>query len=158
MNNAQKEYKNEEELMSEFGKLSPEELICLYKAPVLVSVLAASSDNKINKAQKEEALKLAHLKTFTARIQLLFYYKEVEKHFKENFESLEKQFYPFDRAQREALQHEIANVNHVINKLDKNLARILHESLNKYANHVKKSGVGILDDIIFPLPINGLNQ
>jgi len=158
MSNAQKEYKNEEELMSEFRKLSPEELIFLYKAPVLVSVLAASSDNKINQTQKEEALKLAHLKTFTARIQLLYYYKEVEKRFKENFEALEKQFSPFDPTQREALQKEIANVGRIINKLDKSLARILQESLNRYARHVKKSGVGILDDMIFPLPINGLNQ
>jgi len=142
--------------MLPWKKLSTAELDLLYKAPVLVSVLAASTYNTINQDQKADALKLAHLKTFTARPELISFYKVVEKNFRNEFEHLEKQFYPFAKPNREALRHEIQKVNIIISKLDKKVAEILHASLTAYANHVRKSGMGILDDFVFPLPIKGL--
>ncbi len=147
---------NEKSFLEAVGKLTKPERELLYKAPVLVSVLAASTYNKINVDQKAEALKLAHLKTFTARAELISFYKVVEKNFKKDFEDLEKQFYPFDKPNREALRNEIGKVNTIINKMDKPVAEILHMSLNKYATHIKRSGIGILDDFVFPLPIKGL--
>jgi hypothetical protein len=147
---------NEGLMKAAFSKLSQSDLDLLYKAPALVSVLAASTYNRINEAQKAEALKLAHLKTFTARSEMITFYKTVELNFLKDFECLEKQFYPFDQPNREALRKEIEKVNVIIGKLDKRVAVILHWSFSAYANHIKKSGMGILDDFIFPLPIKGL--
>jgi hypothetical protein len=148
---------SEEFLKTSFRTLSEAEQNLLFKAPALVSLLAASTNNGINEAQKAEALKLAHLKTFTARTELIFFYKTVELNFIEDFESLEKKFYPFDKPKIEALRNEIEKVNVIINKLDKKVADLLHWSFNGYANHIKKSGIGILDDFIFPIPIKGIN-
>jgi hypothetical protein len=150
------DHPNEKVLISALEKLSTPDQDLLYKAPVLVSILAASTSNSMNKSQKVEALKLAHLKTFTARAELIAYYRVVEKNFSKDFESLEKRFYPFDKVNRKALQNELEKINVVINKLDKSIAEVLHKSLNEYADHIRKSGMGILDDFIFPLPIKGL--
>ena len=75
---------NHKYMIKQFEKLTTEERELLYKAPVLVSVLASCSFNEVNKSQKADAIKLAHLKTFTANPLLLPYYAEVEKTFKDS--------------------------------------------------------------------------
>ena len=145
-------------MITQFEKLSNEERELLYKAPVLVSVLASSSYNEVNKHQKTDAIKLAHLKTFTATPLLLPYYAEVEKTFKEQFEASVKKYSPFDDAKRNDLKKEIERVNRIIGKLDKEYARVLHHSLDKYSRHVRKAAHSVFQDFIFPVPIAGLTD
>lgn len=144
-------------MIKQFEKLTNEERELLLKAPVLVSVLASCSSNKVNKAQKADAIKLAHLKTFTANPLLLSYYAAVEKTFKDEFEAAIKKYFPFDDANRKDLKVELERVNLVIGKLDKEYAQVLHNSLNRYSNHVKKAAHSIFQDFIFPMPIEGLS-
>jgi len=144
-------------MIKQFEKLTPEERELLYRAPVLVSVLASCSFNEVNKSQKADAIKLAHLKTFTANPLLIPYYAEVDKNFKEQFEAAIKKYFPFDEAKRSALKKEIDKVNRVIKKLDKEYAQTLHKSLDRYAKHVKKAAHSIFQDFIFPVPIAGLS-
>ena len=141
-----------------FEKLTKEEITLLLKAPVLVSVLASSKDREISNEEKADAIKLSHLKTFTADPILLSYYKEVEKNFKNYFETIVNKYAPFDDAKREALKKEIDSLNTVIAKLDTQFARTLHRSLTKYAEHVKKSEGTIFRTFIFPIPIHGLTD
>src|SRR5690349_456345 len=94
--------------------LTTEERDFLYKAPVLVSVLASCSFKEINNVQKADAIKLSHLKTFTADPLLLSYYSEVEKNFESQFEIIAKEYYPFDEIKREALMREIDRVNTIL--------------------------------------------
>lgn len=145
-------------MVTQFEKLTTEERESLYKAPVLVSVLASCSDNKVNKLQKADAVKLAHLKTFTAAPILIPYYTEAEKNFKEQFEFSLKHYSPFNETKRMELKKEIQKVNHIIEKLDKEYALVLHKSLEKYASHVKKATHTVFVDFIFPLPIPGLTN
>ena len=81
-------------------KLSKEEQQLLLKAPVIVSVLASCSYKKVNQRQKADAIKLAHFKTFTAHPFLLTYYHDVDKTFRDEFEAIVRQYYPFSDAQR----------------------------------------------------------
>ncbi len=147
---------SEKSVKDSFGKLNEADRLLLYMAPALVSVLAATTNNRINKKQKADAFKLISLKTYTARPELIFYFKTVEKNFRKDFEELEKRYYPFDEPKREMLRNELDKVNVVISKLDKAVAEILHRSLSEYATHIKRSGIGILDDFVFPLPIKGI--
>ena len=142
----------------QFEKLTTEERELLFKAPVLVSVLASSSFNEICKSQKIDAIKLAHLKTFTAIPLLLPYYIEVEKIFEDQFEAAIKKYFPFDEAKRSILKKEMGKVNIIISKLDKEYASALHKSLDRYTRHVKKATHSIFQDFIFPLPIPGLTD
>ena len=93
-------------MIKQFENLTNEERNLLYKAPVLVSVLASCSFNEINKAQKTDAIKLAHLRTFTASPSLISYYAAVEKTFKDEFEAAIKKYFPFDDAKRHTCKSE----------------------------------------------------
>jgi hypothetical protein len=137
--------------------LTTEEQEILLKAPALVSVLASCSLNEVNKAQKADAIKLSHLKTFTANPVLREYYEEVDKRFKTQFDSIVKAYFPFDEDKRNALKQEIERVNVIIAKLDKWYGETLHKSLEGYANHVRKAAHSIFQDFMFPLPIRGLS-
>ena len=144
-------------MIKQLEKLTTDERSLLHKAPVLVSVLASCSFNEVNKNQEADAIKLAHLKTFTAIPLLLPYYREAEITFKEQFETAIKKYFPFNEAKRNELKGEIDKVNLVIGKLDKEYAHALHKSLEGYANHVKKAAHSIFQDFIFPMPIPGLS-
>ena len=146
-------------MIKQFEKLTTEERTLLYKAPVLVSILASSSFNEIeiNKSQKADAINLAHLKTFTAIPLLLPYYAEVEKGFKTAFEAEIKKYFPFDEAKRNELKKEMENSNLIIEKLDKEYAEALGKSLEKYTKHVKAATQSVFQDFIFPMPIKGLS-
>jgi hypothetical protein len=146
-------------MIKEFEKLTKEERDLLYKAPVLVSVLASSSFNEleINKSQKTDAIKLAHLKTFTAMPLLLPYYAEVDKGFKAAFDAAINKYFPFDEAKRNALKKEMENINLIIRKLDQEYAEALRKSFGKYTKHVKAAAHSVFQDFIFPIPIKGLS-
>ena len=145
-------------MIKQFEKLTDEERERLYNAPVLVSVLASCSFNNVNKARKAEAIKLAHLKTFTAAPVLLPYYAEVEKKFEERFEAEIEKYYPFDAAKQKALKKEMDSVNTIIKKLDPDYAQILYKSFERYSRHVKRAAHSIFTDFIFPVPIHGLTD
>ena len=138
--------------------LTTEEREFLYKAPVLVSVLASCSFNEINKVQKADAIKLSHLKTFTADPLLLSYYAEVEKDFKNQFEIISQEYFPFDEYKRNALKREIDKINQIIGKLEKSYSEALYKSLERYSKHVKKATHTVFQDFIFPVPIPGLSD
>lgn len=143
-------------MIKQFERLTEEERQLLYEAPVLLSVLASCTINKVNKGQKADAIKLAHLKTFTAAPLLLSYYAEVEKGFKEQFEYAVEKYFPFDETKLNEIKKELHKINFVISKLDKEYAVVLHASLDKFAKHLKKARHSIFEGFIFPLPIEGL--
>ena len=133
-------------MMNQLEKLTEQEKEFLLKAPILLSVLAASGDHEINKKQK----------AFTASPLLIPYYKEVEKKFNKYFDEAVKRYVPFDDIKRQALKTEINVIDTIIQKLEKDFARALHKSLTDYADHVRKSGESFIEGFIFPVPINGL--
>jgi hypothetical protein len=144
-------------MVKQFEHLSPEEQELLFKAPVIVSVLASCNHNTINEIQKKDAVKLAHFKTFTAAPLLLPYYNEIDKNFKEEFEAMVKKYSPFDDENRLALKNELIKIKSIISKLDPGYAQLLVKSLEKYSRHVKKAGHSVIEDFIFPIPIPGLS-
>ncbi len=145
-------------MIPQFEKLTKGDQELLMKAPVLLSVLASCSDKEINKTQKADAIKLAHIKTFTAVPLLRPYYMEVEKNFQHQFEETAAAFYPFDESKRGALKMEIRKVQDALNRIDKNFADALTGSLHRYASHVKRATHSIFQDFMFPVYIRGLND
>lgn len=145
-------------MIPEFKKLTEEERELLYKAPALVSVLASCAVNAIDETRKRDAIKLSHLKTFTANPVLIPYYKEVEDGFTERFETIARKYFPFDEEKRAEMREEVNKVSEVMAKLDnKFFAQTLYTSLQRYADHVKRSIHSVFQDFIFPMPIPGLS-
>ncbi len=145
-------------MIAQIEKLYPKEQELLIKAPVLLSVLASCSENGINKAQKSDAIKLAHIKTFTAVPELQPYFREVEKNFKEHFEQIAEQYYPFDDVHRNLLKLEIQNIQKIIAKLNPSYGKALSKSLERYTIHVKRATYSIFQDFIFPLAMLDLKD
>jgi hypothetical protein len=145
-------------MIQELQRLTNEEKARIFKAPVYVSLLAASSNNEVSEKEKADAIKMAHLKTFTADPLLLEYYNEVEENFVDNFEAAVKRFTPFDDAKRELLTEEVNLLNKIIDKLDQPFASVLKKSLSGYAAHVKKSERALLSNFIFPFKLPGLTD
>jgi len=143
-------------MIKEFEKLSAEEVALLLKAPAIVSVKALSAYKEINKAQKEDAIKLAHTKTFTEHYLLVPYYEEVDRHFKKYFEEYVERYFPFDTAHCDAIKKEMDTVNAIIEKLDNVYAGQLRRSLAGYARHVNNAAHNVLQDIIFPVTFSKL--
>lgn len=144
-------------MIVQFKNLTESEINLLLKAPVIVSVLALSEYDIVNKTQKEDAIKLAHLKTFTENILLQPYYDEVEKIFKIEFERIANNYFPVDESYRTLLKNEMTQINLIIdNKLDENYGRVLHKSLEGYAAHVKRSAHNVFQDLIFPITFSRL--
>lgn len=130
----------------------------LTRAPALISVHAAMDVNEINALRKADAIKLAHLKTFTADPLLIPYYIEVEKVFKEQFEAIVKQYAPLDREKKYILSKEIERMDPILKKLDTEYGRLLRHSLNKFAHHVQHADRSVFEYFIFPYPMPGLTD
>ena len=144
-------------MISQFENLTIEERELLFKAPVLLSVLASCSNKEINKNQKADAIKLSHLKPFTADPSLVPFYVEVEKNFEREFESISKQYNLFDEAGCGQLKDQIKRITVVLKKLNRDYASKLLKSFEKYERHVKRAAHNVVEDFIFPVPIPGLN-
>lgn len=139
-----------------FKNLTKAEVELLLKAPALVSVYAVNGNKEISNFETADAIKLSHLKTFTAIPSLLPYYRDVEKNFKNNFETIVKKYSPFDDDKRGKLKKEIDNVNTIIGKLNPDFAKTIHTSLSNYAEHMRKADRSVVEDFILPFLIKGL--
>jgi hypothetical protein len=144
--------------MLPFENLAHEELELLYQAPVLLSVQVSCSENGVDKNQKADAIRLAHLKSFTANPKLLSYYSKVDKVFKERFETALQKYCPLNADNQQQLRKEMDKINAVINKLDPSYQFLLRKSLDKYATHVRKANHSVVQDFIIPIPIPGLTD
>ena len=142
-------------MVKQFENLTNEEMELLFRAPALVSVMSSCSYNNVNYLKREDAIKLSHIKTFTADPLLIPYYLEVEKSFKEDFEAAVAKYFPFDHEKRQDLQNEINRVGEIISKLDSKFSSVLCRSLDRYAKHVRNAH-SVIRDFIFPIPIQGL--
>jgi|SRR5579863_2677150 len=145
-------------MIPQFEKLTLHEQELLIKAPVLLSVLASCSERGINQKQKADAIKLAHIKTFTAVPELQPYFKEVEINFKEYFEKAAEQYYPFDDVHRNLLKMEIKKNQKIISRLNPAYAVALNKSLERYEIHVKRATYSVFRDFIFPLAMPDLKD
>ena len=143
---------------NQLAKLNSEDREKLFKAPALVSLLAASTDGKVSNAEKADAIELSHLRTFTSPPILRPYYKEVEKRFKSDFEFMVQKYAPLDVQRQEALREEISKVYDIMDQLDDQFKLELSISLDSYARHVGSIHQNFLEFFMIPLSIKGITE
>lgn len=131
-------------MVEEFKTLRDDEIEVLLNAPVLVSVLVAGADDKIDKDEIAQAVEIANSKQARAREQLIEYYREVGKDFQSKFESYVKELPDNADSRSEIITTELRKLNHILPKLDRNFAIKLYASLKEMAKKVAEASGGIL--------------
>jgi hypothetical protein len=131
-------------MVEEFKELSEQEIEVLMNAPVLVSVLMAGADDKIDKKEKNLAISLAKMKTYRARKILVPYYNALHSSFEERMNSLINDM-PVNASERNPIiENELAKLNDILPKLDQKFSIQFYESLKDFAKQVAEASGGIL--------------
>ncbi len=144
--------------MNQFNSLTQQEKEALLKFPAYISLLAANSYGLVDEADKKEAIKLEHIKTFSADPLLAEFYKEADKVFKNNLEQLDKNL-PKEKSSREAaIKNELTKLEKIILKLGDDYTSVMHRSMKSFKDHVSKAHHNVLIDFIFPMPMKGLSD
>jgi anaerobic ribonucleoside-triphosphate reductase len=109
------------------------------------------------KAEKKEAIKLEHIKTFSADPLLKEFYREADKVFRNNLEQLNKNL-PEGRDRREAdIKNELMKLGKIVLKLGDDYGSAMQRSMKSFKDHVSKAHHNVLVDFIFGMPIKGLS-
>ena len=131
-------------MIPEFENLEQEEENLMYAAPVLVAILIAGADGKIDKAEMREAISISSMKKIKARKELKVFYNEVTRDFEDKLKvGISK--YPDDPAERQKIiEEELKGLNRILPKLNKKFAIKFYESLKDFGKKIAESSGGIL--------------
>lgn len=131
-------------MIAEFENLSPEEQSIIYSTPVLVAILVAGADGKIDNAEMKEAISISKLKKQRATKELIEYYQQVGQDFEDKLKvGINK--YPTDPHERqELITQELKKINKILPKIDKKFAIKYYESLKGFAKRIAEASGGIL--------------
>jgi len=137
---------------AEIEKLEPQDKEILLRAPALVALLAAiSDDGVVSKSEKSASVRLAHFRTYSSAPILHNFYKEVDKVFEQFFDE-EWSKLPEGWEDRKAhLEQRLLDLNSVLPKLNEVYAKELVLSLKSFAKHVFRSNSHILDYFLLPI-------
>lgn len=131
-------------MIVEFEGLESEEIDALLKAPILVCILLAGADDKIDRSEIKEAVNIAESKRKKARKNLLEYYDLASQDFEDKLKFLLSQF-PSDASARNPLiVAELEQLNEIFDKLDPSFAKELYQSLKDIAKKIAEASGGIL--------------
>jgi hypothetical protein len=127
-----------------FDPLDDGEIEIMRKTPVLVAILIAGADNKIDKAEIREALRISRYKPIKARSLLLNFYNEIGEDFEynliEEIASLPREA----RKRNPVIIAELEKLNMILPKLDRKFAIQFYESMKDIAKRIAKASGGIL--------------
>jgi hypothetical protein len=131
-------------MIAEFEELSQEEIDQMFRAPILVAVLIAGADGKIDNAEIEKAVALSKLKQSRARQALIDYYREIGETFEKDLREYIVNA-PDDADERNAeIITELKKLNPIMRKIDKGFALKFYQSLKDIAKNIAEASGGVL--------------
>lgn len=143
--------------MIQFKDLTVQQKQALVKFPAYASFLA-TSDSKLDEAEKLVAIKFAHTKSFSCHPILAEFYRESETAFEQNLLQIESSL-PKDNKSRElAIKKELAVLEKILLKLGKEYVTAMHHSMTTFKNHVARAHHSVIEDFILPISIPGLTD
>jgi tellurite resistance protein len=142
--------------MEHFKNLTDSENKALLKFPVYISLLAANVDGKMDEAEKKEAIKFSHIKTYSADVLLVGFYKEADAVFENNISQLDNALPKEKNSRESAIKYELSNLEKLVLKLGDEDRAALHHSMRTFKEHVSQAHHSVLVDFIFPIPTKGL--
>ncbi|KAA3649048.1 MAG: hypothetical protein DWP98_07555 [Bacteroidetes bacterium] len=144
---------------TEISKLSQEDRDILLRAPAIVAILAAiSDDGDVSEHEKSEAIKLAHFRTYTSEPILHNFYKEADLVFEKNFEYVMSNLPESWEDKKIYLESRIVCINEILPKMSKVYSKALVASLKSFSRHVFKSNSSFLESFILPIFSNKIKN
>lgn len=131
-------------MLTEFSRLSNTEIELLLKAPILTSILIAGADGNIDRKEINQAINVAQQNAKKSKARLMEFYQFVGEDFEDKLKVL-IQGYPVNAGQRNTmLVQELAQLNHVLPKVDAAFAKALYSSIRDIAKKIAESSGGLL--------------
>lgn len=133
---------------SRINDLSEQDRKDLVTAPVLVAMLIAGADLKIDKKEEEWVRKLLDYKALVGDSELRGLYEEASEdfdlHFEEMLASFRREGGIFKQEELDMLSDRLAGLNGILDKLDMSSASKVYDELKDIARSVAKSSGGTL--------------
>ena len=128
-------------MIPEFKNLNEQEAELMQKAPILVSILIAGADGKIDNKEVRQAITIAEKESNSKSI-LKNYFKELAEDFEDKLR-IYIQAYPYESTQRTPLLvEELSQINSLWSKIDSEFATEFYGMLLKIAAKIAKSSGG----------------
>lgn len=129
-------------MIPEFENLNDHEIELVLKAPVLVCILIAGADGEIDRKEIKEAILVVQRQKSKDNV-LSGYFRELAQDFEDKIKIM-IQSYPYESTQRTPLViQDLAELNLVWGKLNKNFATAYYDMLKSLAEKVASSSGGI---------------
>ncbi len=131
-------------MLAEFAHLSNPEIELVLKTPILTSILIAGADGNIDRKEIQESIRIAQKNAKKSKARLMEFYQFVGEDFEDKLKIL-LQGYPTSAPQRSAMiVQELAQLNHVLPKIDRVFAQELYGSIKDIARKIAESSGGLL--------------
>jgi len=131
-------------MVPELDRLAASEIELVYKAPMLVCILIAGADGKIDRKEIKEALNFTERKHKRSLSSVAMLFKEVSTDFEDKLKML-IQSYPHEATQRNPLiEEELAGLNLLWRKLDPSFSQEFYKTLLSIAENIAASSGGVL--------------
>ena len=131
-------------MIKQFESLNDEEIELMGKAPILTAILIAGADNKIDKSEIKEALRISRYKPIKGRNLLVDFYKEISGDFEynliEEIASLPREA----RKRNPFIISELEKLNKILPKINRKFAIQFYESMIDIAKRIAKASGGVL--------------
>ena len=142
-----------------YNNLTEQEKETLLSAPVVVSILAAiSDDGMVDEEEREEAERMAKFKPYTIMPALQDYYLEVQKNFSKNFDNIFNDLPENEDLKKSVLREKLSSLRKVLPKLPREHAEKLVESLKSFAVYVFKTNSSVLQYFLIPILAKELGE
>ncbi|NJM24684.1 MAG: hypothetical protein HC859_03335 [Bacteroidia bacterium] len=123
--------------------MNDSEVELMLKAPMLVCILIAGADGKIDRKEIKEAIATVE-KQLAVKSPLTSYFREVAQDFEDKLKIL-IQGYPYESSQRiPLLVEELGGINEILTKLSREFAQEFYQMLKNLAEKVASSSGGLL--------------
>ncbi|MBS1950924.1 MAG: hypothetical protein OJF59_003314 [Cytophagales bacterium] len=131
-------------MRNSLDRLSSEDREFLMKAPILVSILIAGADGKIDRSEIQEGMKQAKNNQKTTSAELMELYDEVGSDFEDKLKIVLQGYPVKGQLRNKAITEELVLLNDFWPKLDDDFSKAYYQSLRDLALSVAQSSGGIL--------------
>jgi hypothetical protein len=131
-------------MVPEIHSLNPHEMELVYKAPILVCILIAGADGKIDRKEIQEAIRHAEKRKNRSASSVSVLFHEIAQDFEDKMKIV-LQNYPYESTQRNPLiAEELAELNAIWPKIDPAFAEEFYKTLLGLAEKIAGSSGGLL--------------